>query len=74
MGIVDRHGAWITAATVALRHGRDPLEYLSLEGLEKTVIDLVLSEAEDRRRQDEEVTTKRLEIAVQNGVAKAFGA
>lgn len=63
----------ITAATVALRHGYDPLILLSREGAEKVVMEMTLNRLERMRIDDEEKRMQRFEISVQNGVAKAFG-
>jgi hypothetical protein len=73
-GITDRHGEWIRAAAVALKLGYDPVEYLSLEGMERTVMGLVLDEAARMYERDEQGRTQNLRNAVQEGVARAFGA
>lgn len=71
-GILDRHGSWVKAAAVALRLGIDPIKFLSLEGLNMAVMQLVLDEAIFMRNKDEERRIHQIEIAVQNGVAWAF--
>lgn len=74
-GIEDRadYETAITAATVALRHGYNPLDLLSKEGVEKVVMEMALNRLERIRVDEEEKRMQRMEIAVQNGVAKAFG-
>jgi uncharacterized protein YunC (DUF1805 family) len=42
----------VEAAAVALLHGMDPIAYLSLEGIERTVADAVLKQAQKMRVQE----------------------
>jgi hypothetical protein len=56
---------------VALRYGMDPIKFLSLEGLEKTVTEVILNKAEEKRVEDAERFMNNIAVSVQIGVAKA---
>lgn len=59
--------------TLALECGWDPLRYLSLTGVERLVAREILQEAVENRATREKHHWKNMQVAVQNGVAKAFG-
>lgn len=59
---------------VALLHGWDPIAYLDLTGVEARVAREVLQQAEDVANDRRKALIKAVEVAIQNGVAKAFGA
>lgn len=54
--------------------GGDPIAFLDLEGVEARVGRMVLQRAVDLDHDRRKQFFKALEVAVQNGVAKAFGA
>ena len=57
-----------------MNHGwGDPLQYLNLEGVEASVASKVIQKAVDIKHDEQKTYFKALQIAVQNGVAKAFG-
>lgn len=68
-----RFKSGIQDGALALELGWDPIKYLSLEGVERTVAAKVLQQALDNRADEQSRYWKNIQIAVQNGVAKAFG-
>ena len=72
-GILDRYGDWVRTAAVALKLGYDPVKYLSLEGMERTVMELILDEAARMYAREEEGRLMQMQNAVQAGIARAFG-
>jgi hypothetical protein len=69
-----RFRAAVQEGALALENGWDPLRYLDLAGLERIVAKEVLQEAAERKADREKHFWKDVQAAVQNGVAKAFGA
>lgn len=60
------------AAAAALLLGWDPIRFLDLDHIEAMVANEVLQLAEDMRVERKKAEIKAFEVAVQNGVAKAF--
>lgn len=55
-------------------HGWNPVDYLRIEDpTERTVARLALQKAEDIASERRQAFIKAITVAVQNGVAKAFG-
>lgn len=63
----------VVDGALALETGWDPIRYLSLEGVERLVGREVLQEAANRKAEREKNFWKNVTVAVQNGVARAFG-
>ena len=65
--------AAVQDGALALECGWDPINYLSLEGVERLVAREILQEAAERRADREKNHWKNMQATVQNGVVKAFG-
>lgn len=63
----------LRAAAAALRHGWDPIEFLSLTDIDAMVGYEVIRIAEEDDHERRKEMVKAFQVAVQNGVAKAFG-
>lgn len=68
-----RFRAAVQDGALALEVGWDPINYLSLEGVERLVAKEILQEAAERRAEREKHHWKNMQASVQNGVARAFG-
>lgn len=71
----DRLGQSIRAGAVALSHGWNPLDFYSIaDPVERMLVEATLNKAEEIAGERRTQFIKAIQVAVQNGVAKAFGA
>jgi tRNA A37 threonylcarbamoyladenosine modification protein TsaB len=68
-----RFAVAVQDGALALESGWDPIQYLSLEGVEKLVGREILQAAAERQAERDQNYWKNLQASTQIGVVKAFG-